>query len=360
MHVPASDVRGTVPTYVPIMKARLGEFTAIEHAEDPVKRLIRPVFEVVPDKGWEADVTLFWKRVAAHIPDGIVISVDTRHLATRFGPKTAADAMLLIGDYLADLCYPMLPVIRPDDEPGLVRACSFAAETHGLGACMRISLGQRGILGLPRSAEAERATDAVGLEPSDVDILLDLGAVGHHAQMAAAASSARAGLTWARQTAWRSVTVAAGAFPRRLDGFPMLAATGVLRLDAAIWSQAVAGWPSATPIGFGDYAVAHPELDTTLGRPPPTIRYVDGDSWQVYRWPKDRSGGHSLFYDLCATLVQSPHWPQRGGKFSWGDEQIETTAQGGGLRGTGWQWRAYSTSHHLAAVVGRLTSDSVP
>jgi hypothetical protein len=140
----------------------------------------------------------------------------------------------------------------------------------------------------------------------------------------------------------------------------MPAATSVPRLDAAVWSQAIAGWSPEIPVGFGDYAVAHPELDDSRGGPPPTIRYATGDLWQVYRWPKDRSGGHSRFFDLCNALVQSPHWPQQGGKFSWGDERIEAAAQGRGSRGGGWQWRAYSTSHHLAAVVGRLTSGGVP
>jgi hypothetical protein len=360
MRVPASGVRGTVPAYVPILKARLGEFTAIEHAEDPVKKLIRPVLEVVPEAGLPTDVIRFYNRVAEHVPDGIVIGVDTCHLAARFGPKTAADAMLFISDYLANLRYPMLPVIRPGDESGLAQACSVAAVTHGLGACIRIGVAPQGYPGPPRFAEVERATFAAGLEPSSVDVLLDLGVVGQPDHVARAVDAARAGLAWAQQSPWRSVTVAAGAFPRRLDDFPMLAATSVPRFDAAAWSQAVAGCPSAVPVGFGDYAVAHPELDNSQGGPPPTIRYADGDFWQVYRWPKDRSGGHSRFFELCSALVRSPHWPQQGGKFSWGDEQIEAAAQGRGSRGTGRHWRSYSTSHHLAAVVGRLTSDGVP
>ena len=43
IQVPAFGAGGRVPGYVPILKGRLGEFTAIEHAEEPVRRLIRHI-----------------------------------------------------------------------------------------------------------------------------------------------------------------------------------------------------------------------------------------------------------------------------------------------------------------------------
>jgi hypothetical protein len=189
--------------------------------------------------------------------------------------------MLFISEDLANLRYQMLPVIRPGDESGLARACSVAALTHGLGACMRVRLALLRFPGLLRSVEVERAIVAAGLEPSSIDVLLDLGVVGKPGDVAQAVEAARAGLAWAQQWSWRSVAVAAGAFPRRLDGFPMVTATSVPRLDAAAWSQTMAGWSSSISVGFGDYAAAHPELDNGWGGPPPAIRYAADDFWYV-------------------------------------------------------------------------------
>jgi hypothetical protein len=99
--------------------------------------------------------------------------------------------------------------------------------------------------------------------------------------------------------------------------------------------------------------VAWPEMTTGGRAPMPNIRYADDDAWWIYRWPKGRSQDAAM-RELCRALVESPHWPADGRKFSWGDQEIALRASGDCGPGNAKQWRAWGTSHHLAHVADQL------
>ncbi|MGP3984006.1 beta family protein [Streptomyces sp. KR80] len=65
---------GLPVAYVPILKGKLGEFLALEHASREVQSQIRPVMEVVPDP---RDVLeTFCDHAMDRVPNGMVLTID--------------------------------------------------------------------------------------------------------------------------------------------------------------------------------------------------------------------------------------------------------------------------------------------
>ncbi|MFF2407146.1 hypothetical protein [Streptomyces sp. NPDC058092] len=63
--------------YVPILKAKAGEFQALEHATPGVRSRMRPVLELVPDPELVRDqLETFSDRAMDAIPTGVVLTVD--------------------------------------------------------------------------------------------------------------------------------------------------------------------------------------------------------------------------------------------------------------------------------------------
>ncbi len=68
-------------TYMPILKGREGEFSAIAHLSAALVRQVLPIFEVVPASNDPIkDAYRFGKKVRESLPADLTIAVDVRHL----------------------------------------------------------------------------------------------------------------------------------------------------------------------------------------------------------------------------------------------------------------------------------------
>jgi hypothetical protein len=352
--MPPDDGEMAVVMYVPILKARMGEFLALGKAGPNVIGAIRPLLEVMRGASGSlyGSVIDFGDRLMAAAPKGMIFAVDCRYLRSARSEIDDGPLSLVASDtHDRGIC--MLPVFSPggDQDPGDVRR---AAALHQAGGCLRLGpqyLTQA--VGDDRGDLVPQLLDATGLAPAEVDLVIDLGEVCTHAARERAARLGHAALPWARRHSWRSVTVAAGAFPSNIGDLPLGTSTAVPRWDAVLWSALAAPGIGQEGIGYGDYAVSNPRL--LDGRSPlPNLRYASKRHWHVYRYPKTATGAFSTFHDLCQAVISSGHWPELGGEFSWGDQQIEDTARRHGGPGNATLWRAFGTSHHLAVVVDRL------
>jgi hypothetical protein len=347
-----------VAVYVPILKARRGEFLALENAWPPVTAVIKPLLEVMQNTSGSlyGSVLDFGNQLVASAPKGMTFAVDCRYLREARS-ETNDSPLSLVAWHTRDRGICMLPVFSPGDgqDPGDVRR---AAGLHKAGGCVRLNLEHLAqAAGEDRSGGVPELLEAAGLFPAEVDLVVDLGEVCTHAARERAARLGRAALLWARRLPWRSVTVAAGAFPSKISDFPLGTATQVTRWDAVLWSALVGSGISSEAIGYGDYAVSNPRLLDGWS-PLPNLRYASDRDWYVYRYPKTVSGAFRTFHDLCQAVVSSGHWS--GGEFSWGDQQIEESARQYIGPGNAIWWRAFGISHHLAAVADRLQRTGKP
>ncbi|HTP15617.1 MAG TPA: beta family protein [Streptosporangiaceae bacterium] len=347
--------------YTPILKGRRAELLALGHADPAVAAVIRPLLEVIPAQpSLYGSVLTFGGLLADAAPKGMAFAVDCRYLGRPDSGPPGQNPVSLVAEHIQQRQIAMIPVFGLGDGANLA-GVRVAAATHGAGGCLRLDR-EHGLQSIAagRSSHASEVLTAVGLRAADVDLLIDLGEICTQAALQRAGGIARRALAWARRRGWRSITLASGAFPADIAGFPIGTSTPVPRWDAAFWAQTASHPIGGPAVGYGDYTVSSPRLVPGGCAPMPSLRHTGKRHWHVYRYPKSANGGMSTFCDLCRDVVCSGHWPPEGSGCCWGDEQIELHARRRQGPGNATSWRAFGTSHHLALVVSRLSALGEP
>ncbi|GAA0449400.1 hypothetical protein Aca07nite_42790 [Actinoplanes capillaceus] len=323
--------------YLPILRPRRGELTALAHLSAEEAARVIPVVELEPDSGLLAMLRELRPR--------------TGTIAVDFGQLPEIDAPEHLAGRLADLGLGLIPVLRPDESGPRLAAHGRAARMHRRRAVLR--LRPHADAGNPAEADAvtERLLRASTLDPDDVHLLIDLAETACSAHASEVEDRARRVLRWARATPWRSISVASGAMPPNLDDLPTDRPVAVGRLDARVWARL--GQPG---VGYADYGVTSPvrRRGVQHHRQLPTLRYTTESDWWIYRWARRGGRSDDRCHDLCRTLVTSPQWPAAGARFSWGDAEIAKRARTARGAGSSASWIAWSTSHHIAHVLRAL------
>jgi hypothetical protein len=338
-------------TYVPILKGKKGEFLALKHASAEVQSQIRPVMEIVPD----SEVATFCTHAVDSTPDGMVLSVDCSALSgTNASRVDIGGPMMRVGESLGQRQVAMCPVFRITDTQEMLIEVAAVMNLHEQGGCLRASsldVSQ----GLLEGEHIRNLLRVLRVDPEEIDLLIDAGPVqsedSRHVRVGEVTESLERLAPWP----WRRICVAAGAFPFNLSGFPRGRATPVKREDALLWADVTEKWQTRR-LDFADFGVTHPRMPArSRGAPHPNMRYTSDINWQVFVYAKRRRGNDDFFV-LSRDLVDSPYWPSSGARTSWGDERLLECAERERPRaGGGTEWRAWATSHHLAAVTSRLT-----
>jgi hypothetical protein len=347
---------------MPILKARLAEITALSWVSPTVSSRIRPVLEVVPSKGRDRDLEVLLERIAKCQGQLSAIGVDLVYLEDLRTPidGSAFTPMRWVGEEFRNAGLLCVPVFRPEDDAGLLADVRAVSAQHAAGAVLRLG-GPEDDPDPSFLATAVPATlTATGLQPPQVDLLIDLWEISSARDVTRVAPTATAALDWALTVgAWRSITVASGAFPASISHLPRDVASPLPRFDSQIWGAVHAARPHVD-LDYGDFAITHPAVPNGAPRGPlPNLRYTHDDNWQVYRWSRARPGNQD-FFALCAALVGSAHWPAAGGAYSWGDQEIARCATNSGGAGSATQWLEYGFSHHIAHVTERLATLGAP
>jgi hypothetical protein len=327
--------------YRPILRPRRGELTALHHLDAAAARRVTPIIEVGPEDRLPQLIRQIPPRTGA-------VAVDLGAVPDPGDPFTSPP--LDLAEELADLGVAMLPVLRAYDSRRRLAEHGLAARMHLMRAVLRLQPHLDARNPAEATATANRVLTGAGLLPEHVDLVIDLAETACAAHADRFEERARHVLRWSRATPWRSVTVAAGAMPPDLDGLPTDQPVTVGRLDVQVWARL-----SAPGVGYADYGVTSPVRRNGANRRQlPTLRYTTERDWWIYRWARRGGRSDDRCYDLCRTLIGSPHWPAAGARFSWGDAEIARRARIARGGGSPASWMAWSTSHHIAHVLHSL------
>lgn len=349
------------PRYVPILKGKQGEIDALRSVGLSTLQGMTPLIEVVPPDD-PSDVSGMDKALKA--------------LPTKLSGRYAHPLQLDAGYFDVGL--------EMSNGHGPIDILAKAARKEGLEAQPVIRLGYPD-LALADAARAH-AKDGRGLtirldgedldeDPEDLDaaldgmlaasqvgrgeadLLLDLGPLEGDV---AVLGAGRLLLSLLRDLPsildWRSVTIAAGAFPVDLGAYTANVIGERLRYDAQVWDY-VRKKKLPRDVDFGDYAIAHPALVVGPGfPPPPQLRYLVSDRWLVLKGRRNDPLGNSQFQRICTIIAQHPEFV--GAALGAADARIEAGSPEG--PGNGTTWRKIGTAHHLDLVVRRLTTLGEP
>jgi Beta protein len=360
------------PVYVPFLPVRRDAWRAYERLDADVRRLIAPLWTVVPRIGperlrgdrrvadFDDDTAALdrWLtgRIDAFLKEtsGAAGWVDAVHVE-----RLVEASAIGLGRLATESC--LCLVTGPERDPILQRYTADLAFPTGRG------LGIRILLDKPSAKDEEaRSTgllelvDRVCLPPSQLDLLLDLGPVMDAAdasKTALAALDLLGGLL-----PWRTVVLAAGAFPRTLG--PIVGSLPIVipRHDRQIAHLVRASRPDVPGhLLYGDYSTEH-ALSANI---PSADRF--GPAWGLLRYtapetflvaPVPTRGPHRADRVRAGARRIAEAEAFRSGA-SDGERWLDACAYGEGSDGTGnaETWIRVGHTQHMSFVVAQLTGD---
>jgi hypothetical protein len=352
--------------YVPILKAKEGEFAALKETSNATKDAMTPLLEIV-NVPWDYDAEDEAKTIEMHLArvgaklydcwgdsrrfflDSNLIDSDramasgSHHLAALFDDFRAKN---LLG-------VPVTAFDRHDDYKAAVKAIS---DTDRRGICLRLTSADLVDVNLP--ATVDTALAYFGLAPNDVDLVADFGAIyGMTPTIILASAIAALTTTIPYVSDWRSLTLAASGFPVNLSEIHgNTIDRSIERMEWDIWNDLLAR-PLPRKPTFADYAVSNPvmtEMDPRLMTISANIRYTADGYWLIMRGQSTRKHGYDQYHKLAAALVTQPEYC--GAAYSWGDAYVDACAKKDVGKGNNTIWRKVATSHHFQKVVDQIAS----
>lgn len=354
--------------YVPILKGKEGEFSALRDLAELARQYLTPLIEIPPvphgigldDPGLsvEAHLTKATHKLAVAWGPYAHLFVDLGGLGDADSLGSGAHPLSHVFCLLRDCRIQAIPVAPLFASPALHRAIAETATRDRRGACLRLRPAD--ILCGDFDSALDAFREDAGLRWRNVDLIVDLGAIGAEEASETATVAEHLIELIPSVNSWRSLTVAASAFPPDLSGLTRDEISAIPRAEWAAWRR-VTGKRHRLPRlpAFADYAIAHPAVPTLNPRTmrlSANIRYTVPGHWLVARGRDVKQHGWGQTRELCKALVGRPEYV--GASFSKGDQYIEECAFGTRGPGNATVWRAVGTSHHLTLVtreVAKLT-----
>jgi hypothetical protein len=356
------------PIYVPILKGREGEYSALEALEPDVRARLLPLIEIpsvpfdfpneAPAKTLDAHVSPIPDRLKRCWGNARPLLLDMPW----FGDgERLADGSMALGRVLEGcslLGLAVVPVVAKSSSAGYLEAAGAHAGRYGTGICLRLE-EQDFADDVNIDTEIGAMLTALGgLRPEAVDVLIDLDDLEQNAGRVNLV--ARYVLSSLPELPWRNVILAGASFPEDLSDVDARSVATLPRLEWSLWTG-LKTWASRHRPGlvYGDYAIANPrirELDPRLMRMSASIRYTVPDAWLVLKGRNVRQHGFEQYFDLCQALVAQPAYC--GPDFSWGDFYIAECAARRTGPGNATTWRKVGTNHHLTLVTQTLANQA--
>lgn len=349
----------TGPRYVPILKAKRGELDALRDLQPTTRSRTYPIVEILPSPE-EQDVVHDVSRALEALAlrwhqEPVMVDVGYFDLE----PDRGCTALGVAMDEAEGRLKHAVPVFRLADGDVVRAEVARVAARDGNGAAIRLLGEDLDLFPDELSQELSGALGATKLDIAQIDLVIDLGVVSGSAAML---GGARLVISLLRDLVevnhFRSVTVAAGAFPVDLSNVAPWTLGELSRDDAALYTR-VLRRPLARRIDYGDYAIAHPLFAIGVPfSPPPQLRYTVADRWLILKGRRNDPRGNSQFYEVCAAIAKHPDFV--GVDLGPADKRIAEGMAGGYGPGNATTWRSIGTMHHVDLVVARLTTLGEP
>lgn len=366
--------------YVPILKGKEGEYTALRDLDPRIKAALTPLLEVVPlAEDVSEDPAVITGDATTHL-ETFVTKVK-RHWG---GERPAFVDLLLVQEAarLPDGTHPMqhvfdrarseglvlIPVTGIGRDPDYQAAVHTTVQADQRGLCIRLDPEDfEDLTALPTTLAAlltelgfDLSQGGLSAIAPSVDLLLDFREITA-SQVGLLSIAIEAILnTIPHITAWRTVTLAGCAFPQTLGALSPGSVTPLPRSEWAVWLGLYAKRAQLSRLPtYGDYGINHPDLLVLATRVPSfsaNLRYTTATDFLVFK-------GHSVrkhprrfkqFNDLCSLLIARAEFSGAG--FSNGDKYVDACAAGTDGPGNATKWRYAGTSHHLTFVPHQIAS----
>jgi hypothetical protein len=342
--------------YVPIVRWKAGERTALRELYDDDKADLTPLIEIPADnieKALNKKISLaeFASQVRVQILEcwgRRPAFVDLSNLTARVDSNGRNAFTQHFHRQANSIRLALVPVI------GLGRASVARVHSGTTGLkndmCLRLNRGDLQSEELARHISAWISNHEA--HPSKVHLVLDLGTIDQKDQGYLGLYS---NIPLLDQ--WKTVTIAGGSFPKDLQELSV-GEHLLPRTEWDYWKQLARARLLRIPT-FGDYASLHPFLQPPFPgmNPSASIRYTSDDAWVVMRGEGLRNEGGAGYAQYPANAQSLMARPEFCGRdFSFGDNYIYERPLNKDNPGNTQNWVTAGVNHHLTFVVRQIAS----
>jgi len=350
--------------YVPLVKAKGGEFAALKELTSSVRTQICPIFDVT-EIPWDFDSDSPAKIVDEHLAKvsenifrsigALSCGVDLTCLDPATRMANGAHPLTWLFDDLRKKGVIARPVVGPGYDAAYLAAAAAEIATDKRGCVVRV-VGQDRVFASTLATDLASVLAAVNLMESDADLLLDLQTVASGAEPATALAVAAVIQGLHSVSGWRELIMSSAGFPRDLSGYGQ-GLFVIPRTCLITWDSMRYRGVTRLPV-FSDYAIdnhdrAEIDIDPKLIKGSTNVRYTVRTDWLVPKGPNWKDNSFSPMRTLCAQLVADARFS--GAAFSWGDSYISACANGGPT-GNATTWRKVGVNHHVTFAVQQISS----
>jgi len=381
--------------YVPILKWKRAEQSALKELGEKEKKLLTPLIELVMptvslnktliENGEKKTVRKAQEEISAEIIKKFKekrVKEIPEEILQFWGTKPVfLDFTLLYGetqlkiDSLNEVIpagkrrgLKIIPIVNLNDEQKIKSAIAALAKDYDQGICLRVTpsdLGNSDALKI----KSNDFLNNFGLSAKNVDLLIDIKENrengGHYIQYL----NATQGIKDLKE--WRNFIFASGAFPENLSECKLDEPTFLPRFDWQNWLSFAREKKLVRNPVFADYSIRTPIFKEALQyyQSTPSIKYTFKNDWLIMKGEL-RKNYHYL--TNAKLLVEDTNYFS-GEQFSWGDKNIAEKAKyyhqymddikkgkikEGEGKGTGrsTDWIAWSINHHLILVLNQIAN----
>lgn len=380
--------------YVPILKWRRAEQSALQALGDKEKNVITPLielvmptvplFKIIGKKEEKKSIRKTQHEISAEIlqkftekrikeiPGEILQSWGTRPVFLDLtllynGVQLKIDSLNQIASAGMDKNLKIIPVFNLNDDQRIKEAIAEHYKKYNQGICLRVAPSDLADA-ITLNKKIEILLKDFHLSRKNIDLLIDVKKIkengGQYLQFMNTSQRIE------NLSEWRSFIFASGAFPENLSECKFDEPTSLPRFDWQNWSRHIRGKKLTRNPMFADYAIRNPVFNEALQyySPTPSIKYTLGNDWLILKGKVRR---HEHYLVNAKLLVEDMTDTFCGEGFSWGDKNIAEKAKyyheyvkdvkSGKLKegkGTGrsTDWIAWGINHHVIVVLSQIAS----
>ena len=342
--------------YVPVLKVKRGEKTALRSISRSAQQRITPLLEIVERKAdtspsVDAHLNTAFKDLADSVRPYSRSFLDAREIAGD-GPAAAAEVFRRAA--AAGIVFaPVTGISRSVDT-----SAALSHRTHGL--VVRLTRVEFEAGGLAANLRAFMSRHS--LAPEESDLVIDLGPVDDMVTDGVVALTNAFMADVPDQTRWRTFTVSACAFPTGMGGIDPHSHHLVERADWVAWRNNLHSQRSTLPRlpTFSDCVIQHPRgvegFNPRIMQVSASIRYTMVDKWLLLKGGSTRITPPTTQFPALATLLVyghlQPHFAGQG--HCDGCASMKASADGASGLGSAEVWRRLGTIHHITTAVEQL------
>ena len=347
--------------YIPILKAKNGEFGALSELPIEIKNRISPLIDVFNTESSSKPLEFRLEKIANQVKmswgTNRPIFIDLFGIALDERISNGLHPLSFIFDHLKNLNVKAIPTTGFDRDEAYKEALKKIVNKDNQGVCIRLLKDDMESMDeLQYNLESLLSDLHISFE--NAHLLLDfrflkIDEIGKSVDMAIDMFRNLPNIK-----EWHTLTIAASGFPGSLAEIGTNTSGRLPRTELQLWNALIARRREIKrPPSFADYGVQHPdllELDWGIIPLVSNIRYTVTSEWLIVRGGSNKKYGWQQSHQLSRKLIAMPEY--YGESFCWGDNYIADCAHKAVGPGNMTTWRKVGTNHHLTLVSSQIAN----